>query len=55
MTLAFELYAKSGQEIPEPIDEDQFKGNTAYRTTPRRHYFIAKEAEKYGQSSMQGH
>jgi len=43
---AFKLYMKHGEEIPEPINEEQFKGNIAYRTTNTRHYLIAKEAQK---------
>src|SRR5688572_17205034 len=41
---AFKLYMKQGEEIPEPIDEEQFKGNIAYRTSSKRHYLLAKEA-----------
>jgi len=43
---AFKLYIKQGDEIPEPIDEAEFKGNIAYRTTSKRHYLLAKEAQK---------
>ena len=46
MTGAFKLYLKLGEEIPEPIDEEEFKGNIAYRTTNKRHYLIAREAQK---------
>lgn len=46
LTLAIELYLESGDEIPEPINEDDYKGNIAYRTTPRRHYLIAQQAQK---------
>ena len=46
MSLTFELYMESGEEIPVPIDEKQYKGNIAYRTSPRRHYDIAKAAQK---------
>lgn len=46
MTGAFRLYMKQGEEIPEPIDEEEFKGNIAYRTSSRRHFMIAKEAQK---------
>lgn len=53
MTLAFEMYMESGDEIPEPIDENKYKGNIAYRTTPRRHHFIAQEAEKRNSSLSQ--
>lgn len=47
---AFELYLKHGDEIPEPVDPDQFKGNIAYRTTSERHYRLFKEAQKKKQS-----
>ncbi len=50
MTGAFELYIKNGEEIPEPIDEDEFKGNIAYRTNSRRHYLLAKEAKRRNES-----
>jgi predicted RNase H-like HicB family nuclease len=53
MALAFEMYLESGDEIPVPIDEDLFKGNIAYRTTSRRHYLIAKEAQKRSVSLSQ--
>ncbi len=43
---AFKLYMKHGEEIPEPINENLFKGNIAYRTTSKRHFLIAREAQK---------
>jgi len=46
MTGLFTMYLEKGEKIPEPIDEDQYKGNIAYRTTSRRHYLIAREAQK---------
>lgn len=46
MTATFKLYIKQGDPIPEPIDEEQFKGNIAYRTSSKRHFLIAKEAQK---------
>lgn len=42
---AFALYLKHGEEIPEPIDQEKFKGNIAYRTTSKRHYSIARLAQ----------
>ncbi len=42
----FKLYIKHGEEIPVPINEKQFKGNIAYRTTPSRHCKIAQEAKR---------
>jgi predicted RNase H-like HicB family nuclease len=46
MKAAFELHMKHNEDIPEPVKEDDFKGNIAYRTTSRRHYLICKEAQK---------
>ncbi len=42
----FKLYIKQGEDIPEPIIEEEYKGNISYRTTSRRHYLLAKEAQK---------
>lgn len=47
---AFKLYLKQGDEIPEPVDPDKFKGNIAYRTTSSRHYKLFKEAQRHKQS-----
>lgn len=33
MAGAFKLYLKHGDEIPEPINPNKFKGNIAYRTS----------------------
>jgi|WetSurMetagenome_2_1015567.scaffolds.fasta_scaffold156714_3 predicted RNase H-like HicB family nuclease len=46
MKAAFEFYMEHGEDIPEPVKEEDFKGNIAYRTTSRRHYLINKEAQK---------
>ncbi len=46
MKLAFELYMEQGAEIPEPIDEELYKGNIAYRTSSRRHFMVTREAQK---------
>ena len=53
MAGAFELYLKQGDEIPEPVDPDEFKGNIAYRTSSTRHYRLFKEAQKRNQSLSQ--
>lgn len=53
MQAAFEFYMENGEDIPEPINEEDFKGNIAYRTTSRRHYLISKEAQKKEQSLSQ--
>lgn len=47
---AFKLYLKQGEEIPEPLNEEHYKGNISYRTTSRRHHLLAKEAQKRSQS-----
>jgi predicted RNase H-like HicB family nuclease len=39
------LYLKNGEEIPEPIKKEDYKGNIAYRTTSERHYYVAKLAK----------
>ena len=46
ITAAIEFYMENNQEIPEPICEEDFKGNISYRTTSRRHYLISKEAQR---------
>ena len=44
MRAAFELYIENGEEVPEPVDPEAYKGKIAYRTTSRRHLRIAREA-----------
>lgn len=41
-----ELYIKNGEPIPEPIPKEKYKGNISYRTTPDRHYKLAKIAQR---------
>jgi predicted RNase H-like HicB family nuclease len=53
MSILFEGWLSEGEEIPEPMNEDQYKGNIAYRTSSRRHYLLAKEAKKRDQSLSQ--
>ncbi len=53
MKAAFEFYMENGEDIPEPVNEEDYKGNIAYRTTSRRHYLISKEAQKREQSLSQ--
>jgi predicted RNase H-like HicB family nuclease len=38
------LYLKNGEQVPEPIKKENYKGNIAYRTTSERHYHVAKLA-----------
>lgn len=44
MTGLFEMYMESGDEIPEPVDQEAYKGKIAYRTTSKRHSLIARAA-----------
>lgn len=39
-----------GDEIPEPLKPVDFKGKIPYRTTPDKHYRIAKRAKSLGMS-----
>ncbi len=45
-----ELYLKNREEIPEPINKEKFKGNISYRTTSKRHYYLAKLAQQQHKS-----
>lgn len=47
---ALKLYLKQKEPIPEPIDKKKFKGNISYRTSPERHYQLAKIALKKNKS-----
>jgi antitoxin HicB len=53
ITAFVEMYMEDGEEIPEPIDEEAYQGNIAYRTTARRHFVIAREAKKLNRSLSQ--
>lgn len=53
MEATFQMYLENGEEIPEPKILDQFKGNIAYRTSPRRHYSLVKAAQKKNVSISQ--
>lgn len=50
---AIELYLEHGDEIPEPLNQDEYKGNIAYRTSGRRHYKLIKAAQKMDLSLSQ--
>lgn len=39
------LYLRHGEEVPEPIKREDYKGNISYRTTSERHYHVAKLAK----------
>ncbi|MEI6791153.1 MAG: type II toxin-antitoxin system HicB family antitoxin [Myxococcaceae bacterium] len=39
------LYLKNEEPVPEPIKEEDYRGNIAYRTTKERHYQVAKIAK----------
>lgn len=41
-----ELYLEQGEEVPEPINKEEFKGNISYRTTSERHFSLAKLAQQ---------
>jgi predicted RNase H-like HicB family nuclease len=47
---AIKLYMKQGDEIPEPVKKEDFKGKIAYRTNSSRHYALVKEAHRRHQS-----
>jgi antitoxin HicB len=53
MVAAIEFYMENNEEVPEPISEEDFKGNIAYRTSSRRHFLISKEAQRRDQSLSQ--
>lgn len=53
MKAAFKLYKKHGNEMPEPVNPNKFKGNIAYRTSSSRHFKLFKEAQKYHVSLSQ--
>ena len=53
MLAAFEFYMENNEDIPEPLKEEDFKGNIAYRTTSKRHYLISREAQRKKQSLSQ--
>ena len=44
------LYLKNGEEVPEPIKKEDYKGNIAYRTSPERHYYVTKVAHQLDKS-----
>jgi antitoxin HicB len=44
------LYLKNGEQVPEPIKKEDYKGNISYRTSSKRHYHIAKLANKMHKS-----
>jgi len=44
MTGLFQMYMENGEEIPEPVDQEAYKGKIAYRTTSKRHSLIARAA-----------
>lgn len=46
LAATIELYLEQGDEIPEPINKEEFKGNISYRTTSERHFSLAKLAQQ---------
>ena len=47
---AIQQRLERGEPVPEPLKPEQCKGKVAYRTTPERHYKLAKEAKRKGLS-----
>lgn len=47
---AVRLYLKHGEEVPEPIKKEDYRGHIAYRTTSERHYHVAKLAKSMHKS-----
>jgi predicted RNase H-like HicB family nuclease len=47
---SIKLYLKNGEEVPEPIKKEDYKGNIAYRTTPERHFYVTKVAHQLDKS-----
>lgn len=47
---AVKLYIKNGEEVPEPIRKQDYKGNIAYRTSPERHFYVTKMAHQLHKS-----
>lgn len=50
LQLHISVMLKKALEVPEPAKLQEYKGNIAYRTTPQRHYKIAKRAHLEGKS-----
>lgn len=46
MKAAIKLYMSNGEEVPEPIKEEDYPGNISYRTSSRRHCKLAREAQR---------
>jgi predicted RNase H-like HicB family nuclease len=44
------LYMKQGDEIPEPIRKEDYRGNIAYRTSPERHFNVTKMSRQLDKS-----
>ncbi len=41
-----QVMINEGMDIPEPVAPEDYKGNISYRTTPERHYRLAKKAKR---------
>ena len=39
---------EAGNPIPEPLNVDDYKGNITYRTSSKKHYMLAREAQRLG-------
>lgn len=53
LALVLETYLEQGQLIPEPADQEHYKGNISYRTSARRHHIIAQQAKQRNLSLSQ--
>jgi predicted RNase H-like HicB family nuclease len=47
---AVEIYEEKGEPVPEPINKELFKGKILYRTDSKRHFLIAKAAQRMHKS-----
>lgn len=48
LKLHLEASLEEGQDIPEPLNPEEFKGRITYRTKPAKHLMLAKEANRRG-------
>lgn len=50
LTCWIETFLENGDAVPEPPKPEEYKGRVTYRTTPERHYKLAKKAAITGKS-----
>lgn len=46
MAGTLELYMKNNEDIPLPLNEEDFPGEISYHTTSKRHYLLKQEAQR---------